>query len=140
MDLFWGDTYFYHDDPWVAFWMSQWVEFMMVIVQNSCYFVGTYVFSSVLGPILTQILNNYTTVVPFKDFLPGQESTADFTIDYRMTQSPMIYEGFMDFWILGEFLYNGNGCNFEHDPINFYAPNPMKSQIVVTETAAQCIL
>ena len=42
----------------------------------------------------------------------------------------------MDFWFLGEFLYNGNGCNFEHDPIDFYAQDPMKSQIVITETAA----
>lgn len=140
MDLTFGNTYFTHDDPWVSFWMQQWIEFMMVIVQNSCYFVGTYIFSSILGPILTQILNNYTTVIPFKDFLPGQESTADFAIDYRMTQTPAIYQGFMDLWFVGEVSYSGTGCNIEHDPINFYLNDPMRSQIVITETAAQCIL
>ena len=85
MDLTFGSTSFYHDDPWVAFFMNEWVEFMIVIIQNSCYFVGTYIFSATLGPMMTTALNNYTAVLPFKDFLPGQESTADFTIDYRMT-------------------------------------------------------
>jgi hypothetical protein len=123
VDIDFGKSDFKNDDPWIAFFTQQWIEFMIVIIENTAYFVGTYMFSAMLGPIMTSLLNNYTVTLPFKDFLPGQESTADFTIDYRQTQRPDIYEGFMDFRFLGEFMYNGVGCELEHEPVDFYAQN-----------------
>jgi len=40
IDIRFGNSYFYHDNAIVAFVMNQFVEFAIVIIENSTYFVG----------------------------------------------------------------------------------------------------
>lgn len=84
-----------------------------------------------LGPLLANILNDYEVTIPFKDFLPGQDSTAEFTVDYRNTISPYIGEGYIDLYFLGEFMQNGEGCNYEHEVFDFMGDH-IDSQLVIS--------
>jgi hypothetical protein len=54
-----GETYLYHDNLIVAFFMHQVVKYEMIIVENSIYFVGQYMFTHMLGPVLDEMMNHY---------------------------------------------------------------------------------
>jgi len=60
------------------------------------------------GPVLTTFLDDYK--LPLRG-LPspfhGQNTVADFALDYRQTIDPYLGEGWMDTYFLGEILYNG---------------------------------
>lgn len=71
IDIKFGKSYFYHDNAIVAFVAHQFVEFAIVIIENSTYFVGQYIFTGMLGPVLTSFLNNYQMNLPINDFFPG---------------------------------------------------------------------
>lgn len=58
-NLKFGDSYYYHDNEFIAFFMEQVVEFGIVIMENSVYFVGEYIFTNMAGPVLTTFLNNF---------------------------------------------------------------------------------
>jgi hypothetical protein len=60
-DIKFGTSYLYHDNKIVAFVMHQFVYFAIVIVENSVYFVGDYIFSNMMGPIMDKALNHYHT-------------------------------------------------------------------------------
>lgn len=61
-----GDSYLYHDNAIIAFVMHQFIYFAIVIVENSVYFVGQYIFSNMLGPVMDTFLDHYrqTLYVP----------------------------------------------------------------------------
>jgi hypothetical protein len=42
-----------------------------------------------------------------------------FSLDYRQTSSPYIGNGFADFYFNGEIGYKGEGCEIEHDYMDF---------------------
>lgn len=44
--------------------MHQVVQFALVIVENSVYFVGEYIFTNMAGPVLTTFLNDYKLPLP----------------------------------------------------------------------------
>ena len=71
IEIKFGNSYFYHDNMIVAFVMNQFVEFAIVIVENSTYFVGKYIFTSMLGPLMTSMLDGYKMKLPVQDFFPG---------------------------------------------------------------------
>ena len=100
--------------------MHQVVQFALVIVENSVYFVGEYIFTNMAGPVLTTFLDDYQ--FPLND-LPspfhGQNTKASFTLDYRQTIDPYLGEGWMDSFFLGELMYNGEGCALEADYFDF---------------------
>ena len=104
-DIKFGKSYLYHDNKIVAFVMHQFVYFAIVIVENSVYFVGDYIFSNMMGPIMDQALNHYHTGVILLSPFHGQNSRAQFDFDFRNTQSPFIGDGYMDSFILGELTY-----------------------------------
>jgi len=58
-ELNFGDSYLYHDNAIIAFFMHQWVYFAIVILKNSVYFVGQYIFTDMMGPVLDSALNHY---------------------------------------------------------------------------------
>lgn len=58
-DIKFGESYLYHDNTWVAIFMHQVVQFGLVIIENSVYFVGEYIFTNMAGPVLTNFLNDY---------------------------------------------------------------------------------
>jgi len=59
-----------------------------VILENSTYFVGQYIFSSMFGPILTDFLHNYRMDLEVPSFFPGQDTWDIFTLDYRQVHKP----------------------------------------------------
>lgn len=133
-----GDSYLYHDNAIVAFFMHQWVYYTIIIVENSVYFVGQYIFTHMLGPILDEMMNHYRMQIQLPSPLVGQDTTAPFTFDYRSVTSPDIQEGYLDLHILGELLHNNYQCVMEADPLNFIN-SAVFSQLVVSESAATCI-
>lgn len=104
-DIKFGKSYLYHDNKIMAFAMHQFVYFAIVIVENSVYFVGDYIFSNMMGPIMDQALNHYSTAVVLQSPFAGQISEAAFNFDFRNTQSPFIGQGYMDMYFLGELTY-----------------------------------
>lgn len=152
-DIKFGNSYLYHDNKIVAFVMHQFVYFAIVIVENSVYFVGDYIFSNMMGPIIDKALNHYKTGIILKSPFQGQTSEAQFDFDFRNTQSPFIGEGYMDSYFLGELLYHpiddtlveGDhgyapaNCTLEHDFMSFMNSETF-SQLVITESAFTCML
>jgi hypothetical protein len=59
-----GESYLYHDNQFVSVVMHQIVEFGIVIIENSVYFVGDYIFTNMAGPVLTTFLNDYKLPLP----------------------------------------------------------------------------
>jgi hypothetical protein len=151
-DIKFGKSYLYHDNKIVAFVMHQFVYFAIVIIENSVYFVGDYIFSNMMGPIMDQMLNHYTTSVVLKSPFAGQHSSALFEFDFRNTQSPFIGQGYMDMYFLGELLYTpskeikkgehgaiATACTLDPDYMQFMNSETF-SQIVITESAFSCIM
>ena len=151
-DIKFGKSYLYHDNKIVAFVMHQFVYFAIVIVENSVYFVGDYIFSNMMGPIMDKALNHYHTGVVLMSPFEGQTTKATFDFDFRNTQSPFIGEGYMDSYILGELTYKPNSnlkagvhgftsssCTLDPDYMSFMNSDTF-SQIVITESAFSCMM
>ena len=72
------------------------------------------------GPVLTTFLNDYKLPLPsMPSPFHGQNTKANFALDYRQTVDPFLGEGWMDTYFLGEITYNGEGCNIEPDYFDF---------------------
>ena len=64
--------------------MHQFVYYSIIMIENSTWFVGDYIFSNMLGPIMDNFLNHYrwgpfTIPSPFE----GQGTSDDFAFDFR---------------------------------------------------------
>jgi hypothetical protein len=66
-----GDSYLNHDNPIIAFLMHQLVYFITVILENSVYFVGEYIFSDMMGPVMDKLLNHYMITFPYPSIIKG---------------------------------------------------------------------
>lgn len=138
-DIHFGESYLYHDNPITAFVMHQFIYFGIVIIENSVYFVGQYIFTNMMGPVMDSFLNHYMFPFAFPSMVRGQDSWDLFTLDFRNTQSPYIGDGWIDFFISGELMYGGEGCTLEADNLEFSVAGSTMSQLVVSESAATCI-
>lgn len=58
-DISLGKSYFHHDNIVFGFLANQIIEFGKIVVENSVYFVGKYIFNSMLGPEIDSILGHY---------------------------------------------------------------------------------
>jgi hypothetical protein len=107
-----GDSYFTHDNWFFAFCMHQFVEFAIIIVENTAYFCGELMFSNIGEPVLTTFLNDYR--MPLKrmptPFLGQGDKVSNFELDWRNTADPVITEGQMDIFFLGELTNEGQSC------------------------------
>jgi hypothetical protein len=68
--------------------MHQLVLLSLVIIENSSYFMGKYMFTEMLGPVLDVYLKHYEHDFTLKNFLPGQNTWDVLTFDYRNMNSP----------------------------------------------------
>lgn len=140
VDIDFGKTMVYHDNKIIAFFMHQIFEFGTKVVQNSLYFLGGSIFSSVLGPIMDRALNHYRMPLTLKSPLLGQTTQGHFVFDYRNVYSPVLYGGYADFFFAGELLHGDfASCDLEHDNMDF-ANSATYSQLVISESAATCAL
>jgi hypothetical protein len=90
---------------------------------------------------LTKFLNDYKLPlngIPSPFF--GQPATADFTLDFRNTENPVVRNGIIDFKFFGEILYQGHICQLEAEPFDFLEDEEgyIISQLVFTDSAFQC--
>lgn len=71
VEIQFGNSYLYHDNKMVAFLMHQVIYYSIVMVENSAFFIGGYLFSKMLGPIFDQMLGNYETTVHMPSIFRG---------------------------------------------------------------------
>ena len=58
-DVSFGKSYFHHDNIIFGFLTNQIIEFGKVVIENSVYFFGKYIFNSLLGPEIDSMLGHY---------------------------------------------------------------------------------
>jgi hypothetical protein len=133
-----GESELTHDNFILGFFMHQWVKYTIIIVENSAQFIGQFMFTHMLGPILDEMMNHYRIQLHLASPLLGQGTVAPFTFDYRSVRSPDIQDGYVDLHILGELFHNNYQCDLQPDPMNFIN-SAVFSQLVVSESAATCI-
>jgi hypothetical protein len=143
VDLSWGKSKFYHENFFLAFLYDQWINFTLIIVQNSLYFMGDAIMNGMLEPPITQLLNDYQMPLTLGTFFPGQEASADFFLDLRhqVGRDPNIGNGNLDFFFLGELIRDGQNCGttIVDNNIHFYDLKDV-SQIVIGESAMTCMM
>ena len=105
-DIHFGDSYLYHDNPITAFVMHQFIYFAIIIVENSIYFIGEYVFTRMGGPLMDRFFNHYQFPFAFPSLVRGQNTWDLFEFDFRQTAAPEIHQGYMDLFFSGELMYN----------------------------------
>ena len=71
VDIDFGNTYLYHDNKIVAFFMHQFLYFGILMVQNSVYFLGDFIFNHIGGDILDKAFNDYWTFIHLPSPFPG---------------------------------------------------------------------
>ena len=141
--IHWNDSDFYADTWYLEAFIHQFVELLLVMIENCSYFIGDILYSRFGEPVMTAFLNNYK--LPLKDVPTpffGQPARADFNLDIRNTEDPKITTDSIEFRFFGELEFHDHECTLEHEPFEFmYVEDNWKtSQIVITDSAASCNL
>ena len=147
-DINFGETHVNHKNPIEAMVLRQFVNFGIIILENSTRFVGEYVYSGMLGPVMDSLLNDYRVQFVFPSPLIGQTTSDVFEADFRNVRDPKINADYIDFAMTGNFRYNNTGCALKPDFLEFIEPKSKASakiadrraysQIVVSESVATC--
>lgn len=139
-DLKWGRTDFYHENWFVQAISFNTIKYAMVMIQNACYFMGEYIFTGMIEPVLTEFMNNYQWFIVLPSLFKGQNQWDYFVVDIKNTQAPYIGEGYMDFYVVGDLGYRGSSCGnmIQNDGLSFYRSTEL-SQLVITQSEANCI-
>jgi hypothetical protein len=70
----------------------------------------------------------------------GQPGNEYFVLDSRLTQAPQIGNDFIDFYLLGDFIYKDERCSkYVDNNLHFYNTKDY-SQLVIGESAASCVM
>lgn len=85
-----GESMLYHTDWFQEALFHQTIKFLLVIIQNSVWIAGQYIFSNMFEPILTRFLREYKMHLWLKSPFDGQYMWDLFEIDYRQTRQPVI--------------------------------------------------
>lgn len=101
-----GDSFLHHEDPFTAFCLFQIVDFSLIMIRNSVFLIGQYIFTDMLGPIINDFLNNYTFDFYIWSPFMGQNKYTIMSFDYRQTRTPYIGDGFLEFYYVGELAHN----------------------------------
>jgi hypothetical protein len=134
-----GESFFYHENLYLKILMHQLVHLSLVIIENSSYFMGKYMFTEMLGPVLDVYLKHYEQDFTIYNHLPGQNTWDVLTFDYRNMEAPYIDKGIIEFSLMGDTQYKGRHCRD-------MSPRPMDyleghlSQVVISAAAATCFM
>ena len=135
-----GGSHFHHENKILAFVMHQVIYYSIIVLENSVYFVGKWIFSKMLGPAMDRWLNHYRLPVFLGSPFRGQNHWSYFDLDFRNTADPIINDGNIEFYMLGELIYaDDHACRLAHDPMNFHESETF-SQIVLTESLVTCMM
>jgi hypothetical protein len=134
-----GETYIYHDNLFVTYTMHQILELGKVIIQNSAFFWGDRMFSSLLGPVMDKHMNHYTHNFTQRSFISGQNSQDEFVFDFRNTMDPYVSNGMADFRFLGALGSSKlSSCENFNPSYMWWHGTHIESQLAVSEDAANC--
>lgn len=135
-----GESFLHHDNVFCEIIFHQLIKFGLVVIQNSVYFAGDYIFSDMFEPILTSALNEYRQ--PFRLINPfnGQTLSDSFEIDWHPTQEPWFGHDYIDFHVLGQTIYNNQSCEPFKKEDTFLMNVEDKSQIAISDEAFTCML
>jgi hypothetical protein len=112
----------------------------MVMIENSCWFLGDYMFSQMLGPVFDSYANHYTHDFKIQNTLLGLNNKVDFLqFDFRNTKPPLIDKDTIEFFMFGDFIHEKNDCtDLNPSPISFLEGH--LSQLSVSASSAECFL
>lgn len=66
-----GESFLYFENWFTQFLMWQAMEFVFVMVQNSIYFIGTFIFTDMAEPLVDKFLNSYQLPMWLRSPFPG---------------------------------------------------------------------
>jgi len=120
--------------------MRQVVDLALVIIENSSYFLGQYVYSDQIEPVLTYAMNNYRFPVVLPNLVTGQNAASELELDVRHTYKPYIGNGVLELYMIGELMFDNKTCgvNFKEVPMTFLDEDKF-SQLIMTESAISCM-
>lgn len=81
--------------------MHQFVKFGMVIVENTVEFMGQYILSDMLGPVIDDYLNHYQFEFEMTSPVQGQNTSGIFQLDLRNVADPQFTDEHVDFFMTG---------------------------------------
>jgi hypothetical protein len=112
---------------------------MLVVIEQATKFVGEYIFSHTLGPLVDTFTNQYQFEFWWWSPWPGQWDYDRFRIDGRNVRDPIIEDGAIDLFLAGDIIYDGQGCIMEPGELAYEKEeDTANSQIVMSESAAAC--
>lgn len=118
-DITFGKSHLHHDNPILAFTMHQFVYFGTVIIENSVYYIGNMIFTDMVGPVVDDFFNHYHLNFYLPSLVRGQKTVDNFEFDFRNVKDPVLGDSTADFFIAGDFLYQGEGCIIAPNQLNF---------------------
>ena len=83
VNLHWGSSAFYHTDWFWSLLLDTWLRYVLVIIENSIYFLGDYIFTDMMTHPLAELLNYYYIPITLPHIAPGQHGGAHFNLDVR---------------------------------------------------------
>ena len=105
--------------------MHQLLQFSFIMIENSAWFFGEFMFTNMLGPVFDKALNHYRYVFPIFSLLDGYHDMQPFTMDMRNTMDPFVEEHSITFGFFGELYKAGEGCpNYVPEANVFVLPQP----------------
>lgn len=114
---------------------------MIVVIEQGTRFVGNYIFSSTLGPLIDTYTNQYRFKIWWSSPWPGQYDYDSFHFDGRNVRNPIIHDASIDFFVAGDLIYEEEGCILDLEELEFKnETGRANSQIVLSESAASCWL
>lgn len=129
-----------YDSHVVEFIAHETLDLMLVIIEQSVEFIGEYVFTHTLGPLIDTYTNHYQFQFWWWSQWPGQWAYDTFKLDARMVRDPVIDNAAIDFFMAGDLIYGDEGCILKPDPdLDFVSDDEQAmSQIVMSDSAASC--
>lgn len=130
-----GETQVKHSNWFTELLLGQLVELSLVIIENSTWAFGEFMFTQIMGPAMDKALNHYKWLFPIYE-MSGKKHMM--YVDFRNTMDPQIFDNYVDFEMLGEMIYQDHGCTtYDPEPLSFWPVD--QSQFVLSDVAATCM-
>jgi hypothetical protein len=146
-----GGTYFEFENGFLEFLAWQVINFTFIMIENSIYWVGPFLLTDMAGPNIDRIMYGYQ--VPWKiktpidvEHLKGDHKPyALMHWDLRNTRAPVVANGNIDLFLMGELKYMDvlETCKYDPEYMTFADPvgdRTTNSQLVLSENMASCSL
>jgi hypothetical protein len=119
-----GESGVSYDNHLIAELAHQGFRLLIVVIQDSVSFIGEYVFTHTLGPIIDAYTNHYRFGFYWWTPWPGAWDYDLFYLDARNVRQPEIHGGHADFFLAGDLIYGPDedsrtGCILDDGQLRF---------------------